>query len=476
MATITQNIQQAISDFGNIKNAIIDRGIEVPAGTPTKNYPSLIRSIDAGSGGGSVINGRIETLTVAEGNSVVAGDFVSNFDDVDQLKVSATDYTGGYFSAVMLSDERLFVVQALGNISTTCATTYDFENDVWKQVDQKTLQTTTNCTVYIKAVKLSESAVLVLSSTNATSYIATARICTVNSAGVIVAGTMINVATAAKSATEMQCAIAFSEEKAVAFQNGGGRLAGRVIKISGTSITMGTLTNITEVGGTGSYKSAVALSASKGLVAFISTTESDCIRIAAFFVNDTDITVENIYTVPDVIAKYQGIMPKMMALERVSETKAILFCPMESFNNIIAIGLVLSDDNVIDSDWTLLDNSAYATKCVLACTALDTDRAFMVYAGGAFNAQYATCRVEDSGRVTVEEKGNLGNTSKTQGYCLDVASTEEKIIVPHGTMGANGYFSVLTRYHKKVKEFSGIIKGIAKTSTTNGGKIQVYVP
>ena len=45
MATLSENINQAISDFDGIKNAIEDRGVEVTNGTRTSDYPDLIRDI-----------------------------------------------------------------------------------------------------------------------------------------------------------------------------------------------------------------------------------------------------------------------------------------------------------------------------------------------------------------------------------------------------------------------------------------------
>lgn len=45
MATLAENITQAISDFNSIKDAIIGRGGEVPPGTPTEDYSEIIRNL-----------------------------------------------------------------------------------------------------------------------------------------------------------------------------------------------------------------------------------------------------------------------------------------------------------------------------------------------------------------------------------------------------------------------------------------------
>lgn len=46
--TITENVNQAISDFDTIQQAIINKGIEVPAGTPTNEYANKIETIKSG--------------------------------------------------------------------------------------------------------------------------------------------------------------------------------------------------------------------------------------------------------------------------------------------------------------------------------------------------------------------------------------------------------------------------------------------
>lgn len=45
MATLKENILQAISDFDSIKEAIIECGVDVPHGTDTKEYGNLVRKI-----------------------------------------------------------------------------------------------------------------------------------------------------------------------------------------------------------------------------------------------------------------------------------------------------------------------------------------------------------------------------------------------------------------------------------------------
>lgn len=48
MATLAQNIQRAINDFNTIENAIVQKGVPVPEGTPTSEYGEKILSIETG--------------------------------------------------------------------------------------------------------------------------------------------------------------------------------------------------------------------------------------------------------------------------------------------------------------------------------------------------------------------------------------------------------------------------------------------
>lgn len=48
MATLAQNIQRAINDFNSIEDAIVQKGVPVPDGTPTSEYGEKILSIESG--------------------------------------------------------------------------------------------------------------------------------------------------------------------------------------------------------------------------------------------------------------------------------------------------------------------------------------------------------------------------------------------------------------------------------------------
>lgn len=45
MATLTQNVYRAINDFNSIENAIVGKGVPVPAGTPTSEYAEKVEDV-----------------------------------------------------------------------------------------------------------------------------------------------------------------------------------------------------------------------------------------------------------------------------------------------------------------------------------------------------------------------------------------------------------------------------------------------
>ena len=77
MATLSQNITQAISDFDDIKTAIQTKGVTVASGTPTSDYADLISSIPTGDD--SVLKGLIQrtvtSISIPQGIPKI-GDYV----------------------------------------------------------------------------------------------------------------------------------------------------------------------------------------------------------------------------------------------------------------------------------------------------------------------------------------------------------------------------------------------------------------
>lgn len=100
MNDLTTNINQAVSDFNDIKQAIINKGVTVPQGTHTSQYAGLISSI---SGGGSETSGFDMTGITAY--------FTPENIDIPNLQWINSIKNGGTltFTAGELSDNSLMI-------------------------------------------------------------------------------------------------------------------------------------------------------------------------------------------------------------------------------------------------------------------------------------------------------------------------------------------------------------------------------
>ena len=80
MATLSQNVTQAISDFAAIKTALEDKGVTVPSGTPTADYADLIEDISIGDYSDliGIIDGSITNLVIPEGITSIRKAFMSS--------------------------------------------------------------------------------------------------------------------------------------------------------------------------------------------------------------------------------------------------------------------------------------------------------------------------------------------------------------------------------------------------------------
>ena len=85
--TINENVEQAILDFGTIKQAIVNKGVSVPSGTPTSQYGNKISSIPTGADvsnvtatAGDVDTGKVfvdSTGTEVTGQSTYKADYTA---------------------------------------------------------------------------------------------------------------------------------------------------------------------------------------------------------------------------------------------------------------------------------------------------------------------------------------------------------------------------------------------------------------
>lgn len=92
--TISENINQAISDFKSIKQAIIDKGVEIPEGTPTSEYGAKIEGMTVGG---------LDTSRITNFSNFCANNRIP-VDDLDGLDtISGTDFSNMFSNCTNLT-------------------------------------------------------------------------------------------------------------------------------------------------------------------------------------------------------------------------------------------------------------------------------------------------------------------------------------------------------------------------------------
>ncbi len=487
MATIAENISQAINDFGNIKTAIINKGVDVPNDTPTANYPEYIQNIETGGSGGFVINGSVETLKAAD--NIAVGDFVSiSGTETEYESVNSTINTGQSFHAVMLNNTRMFVIQSFSTTIQVCASVYDFVSDSWLLINTIILSSTSQTGIYLYAVKLSENKVVVAYTTTTNSRLC-GRVCSIETDGTITAGAQTNISTDNLSAAYMPCMVALSESTAVIFSataSANRQLCAYVLTINGISMTVGTIMYIDSVKYSGEYKAAIALSESKILVVYCLTKSSNNLLARIFSVEGSVLTLGQLYTIDESVMLYNvatvGYSKKCMVLELLNATTVVLVGALNTYstnsNNVGAVVLTLEEGVIISDAYTLLDRNGYSP---LAMSAIKTANGFFsIYRTntvGSNKTRYIECKIKQDKSIQVEDRGLLGAEDIGAYYDLNIFRADDKLIIAHSTTTSSNYFSILMRDDVSIiKKLSGTIKGIAKTAAGVGEPIKVYVP
>lgn len=117
--TLNENINQAINDFKGVKQAIIEKGVEIPSGTPTSEYGAKISEIQSGGSGGldtsgvtsfnnlcreNRFNDQLEKIDTSQGTTFTGMfNYCSSLTAVPQFDTSkGTNFSGMFFECTSL--------------------------------------------------------------------------------------------------------------------------------------------------------------------------------------------------------------------------------------------------------------------------------------------------------------------------------------------------------------------------------------
>lgn len=491
METITKNIFQTISDFNNIKDAIISKDVIVPNGTPTSLYGELIDSIGNSTIEDSVIDNIIGDMKVDIAEEAISKGTYVSLEYPERYNSVLSIYNGSYINAIMLTDKRIFLTTLY---SAFTAFVYEYDNGVFTRLGYHAFTTTVSRLHSI--TKLSESSVVV-SYTNSSIDAVRFMAYTINEAGGITAGAEFSPTTTnyAYAGTDGTAIIPTSETSAIALYRGTNtattrNLLGLLLNINGTTITQIGARTISAIADSGRYKNGVALDNGRILIASTNyTTKTNPLTFKVITVSGSSLTINSDTIVDSPIAgdpaptqimnEYYGIS-KRFNLVKLTPSKVILFCPFGYRTRIYAACVNISEENVIDVKYIpIFKYGIYLRTGCISGVRIDDNRAFVAYHGIDSDIQYAYISMDDAGNSILEDRGllNLDKTFYTKNLpSIDVVKSEDDIIIFYPTLSTQ-QVAVLTKdVNKKFTKFSGKIAGVAKESANAGETIQVIVP
>ena len=100
MATLSQNVAQAISDLGAIKTAIENKGVTVPANTPTSGYSTLIENIPSDETLAKALIARsLTSIEIPQGTTTIGAYAFYNYQTLTSVTIpnSVTTILGNSF-------------------------------------------------------------------------------------------------------------------------------------------------------------------------------------------------------------------------------------------------------------------------------------------------------------------------------------------------------------------------------------------
>lgn len=100
--TLSQNVNQAISDFDSIKQAIIENGGEVPDGTPTSKYAELIEEISSDLSG--YFDGTATAIKIPKNTTKIRESFFYVSDDITVATHSSVQRYNMSLTSVSMPD------------------------------------------------------------------------------------------------------------------------------------------------------------------------------------------------------------------------------------------------------------------------------------------------------------------------------------------------------------------------------------
>ena len=425
-------------------------------------------------GGGTDIHGVLKEYTVASGNSVSAGDFVTFVNNADfsgssDHTLNSTAASRQVISATALSDNKVFIAYHVNDSGHCLKGLICTINGTSITAGQEfTLVEESDADLVISVAALSESKVMIVH-TYANTYHLLALICTVDGT-TITAGTEVDLATSSRVMSNIY-ALKLSANKIVIVHTYGlnTNLYGMLCTIDGYNITKVTHDDLTSSTQDGRVLSAVALSESKIFVAYNYSTQYNRLYGAVCTVDDTTITR---------VAKEQLIstayMGKVISVVKLTENKVfVAHSAGENDYTLNGIVCIINGTKLTyGRDATLQELSHTADKISVAAL---NDKNVVVFHNDSqdYCLNSLKCSVNDM-TITAGTDTTINSGEHTADTIFAMPFCEDKLLVLHNSDATNNYLKGIVGINPITTTLSKTdILGVAKTAAVNG-EIPVY--
>lgn len=443
--------------------------------------------------GGSKIDELIEQYQVLTGENVSAGDFVEfigNYNIEDSVNLNNTSYSGMNLSAVKLDDTHVFIAHNADGSSGTSTRLYGIVCSISNGTITAGTDTKLSNTTYggekISASALSESRVFIAHSgdgANSSSKLY-GIVCFITNNEITTIGTDTKLSDIGWSGSYISCAGFTSAVAFVCHRTSNNYLYGIKCSLSGTSITIGTDTQLNSTNYGAVNPSMVKLDNTHVFIAHGggSTGQYNVLYGLACYVQYSTITAGTDGVLSGT--EYSGDYISATAL---SSSKIFIAHSGGGNNDLKKLyGIIreYEDINIYTNGTdTLICNEEYSGYNVSASN-LSSSKIFVSHNAkfslGDGGILYGTATEIDGLNIVKKISKKISDYSSSASYISASALTNNEIFVAnsqstklYGNAIGIGNSIIAT---KTITNSSQTINGVAKTGGTGGQTIDVYVP
>lgn len=418
--------------------------------------------INQTGGGGAKINGLIEQYKVAAGENISAGDFVEFVNKETEFSAIG-DKVYNYIPA-KLSENKVFVVYRDYTSTTLRAIVYTLENGTISAGTPVTVNSTANSNIgnYLSITCVNETNVVVFYNTDETDYHLGAVVCTIS-------GTTITVGTTTEISTIYRASFGLTSclidtNKVFVTCNNNDYLYGLVCTIDGTTITAGTSTKLSTKSYSRKCSFSIMYSPNNIIVAYIATNVKGKLYCRTLSISGTTITTTGTET---EIGKSNVI--NLYAKGVLLENNKLFV--VESDNDRYAYICSISDAGITSGNY--IHSGKYDTSFYLSMD--DLGKPIYTYANSVGAEMYFTeYSYDNSNNVVINNDYTMKLNKTIDGPSIFYMGTNQKLLLGSSSLILQGSIVESLAEEILIKSTVYMINGIAKQNGVGGEVIEIY--